>query len=563
MIQVQRAYGSGSDNITIRDNVFDMGQGDFTQTIWMGGDGKDISDPKVIHHNVLIEGNIIYNGHFHGVSIYGVDGLTVTKNSVLHVDDKTLTGGIEIPVINISSGSKNVTIDHNAVSQVLGYNGQSDWNVSNNALIQPNQYDQMFTYHATAAADGQNQYGVKPGSLVDTLNAGSDLVDNYPFSYDTWVGTTSTTSTNTGTTGTNTGGTGTTTTNTGGTGTTTTDTSGTNTGGTGTTTTTATDTSGTNTGGTGTTSPVTTETETTQPETVEVETSEPETNETETTQPETVEVETSEPETNETETTQPETVEVETSEPETNETETTQPETVEVETSEPKTTETETTQPETVDVGTASPGTGSQAPMVFDDFVLDIAGLPGKQASLKGDAALTTSGDAITFDGHRDWVKIGKLKEFENSEQIAFTVEFTRDEADSGSQWLVWNHTKLGLNLTADGGLIAHVKNNDSPGHTGFRDGFRINDLGLDDTETHTITLMLDEVADRLQIVVDGELVFENTDTDFQFSGGHQWGWSIGTDWGRYVDGEVSAFAIDDDVQFIEDQSVVTDDLFA
>ena len=110
MIQVQRANGSGSDNITIRDNVFDMGSGDYTQTIWMGGDGKNINDPNVIHHNVVIENNVIYNAHFHGVSIYGVDGLNLTKNTILHVDDKSLTGPVEIPVINISSGSTNVNI---------------------------------------------------------------------------------------------------------------------------------------------------------------------------------------------------------------------------------------------------------------------------------------------------------------------------------------------------------------------------------------------------------------------------------------------------------------------
>ncbi|WP_171189064.1 right-handed parallel beta-helix repeat-containing protein [Ruegeria sp. HKCCC2117] len=180
MIQVQRANGSGSDNITIRDNIFDMGNGDHTQTIWMGGDGKDTSDPNVMHHNVLIQGNTIYNGHFHGISIDGANGLTITQNSVLHLDVASLTGGIEIPVINVTSGSKNVTIDYNIASQVRGYTGQSDWNVSNNALIQPGEYAQNFTYQATAQANGYTQYVVKPGSLADTLGAGSLYTTNPP-----------------------------------------------------------------------------------------------------------------------------------------------------------------------------------------------------------------------------------------------------------------------------------------------------------------------------------------------------------------------------------------------
>ncbi|NOE28418.1 hypothetical protein GS612_19465, partial [Ruegeria sp. HKCCD6157] len=63
MIQIQRANNSGSANITIRDNVFDMGAGGFTQTIWAGGDGQDLGNGQMRHRNVLIENNIIYNGH--------------------------------------------------------------------------------------------------------------------------------------------------------------------------------------------------------------------------------------------------------------------------------------------------------------------------------------------------------------------------------------------------------------------------------------------------------------------------------------------------------------------
>ncbi|WP_200818620.1 right-handed parallel beta-helix repeat-containing protein, partial [Ruegeria meonggei] len=188
MIQIQRAYGSGSDNITIRNNVFDMGNGDYAQTIWMGGDGKNFSDPNVIHHNVLIEGNMIYNGHVNGIAIHAVDGLTISKNTILHVDEKTLTGGVEIPAINVLSG-KNVTIEQNITSQIIGYNGQSGWTVNNNVLLQPGEYDQAFDYFATAQANGYNQYGIKAGSLADTLNAGSDLADQFPFSYNSWVGT--------------------------------------------------------------------------------------------------------------------------------------------------------------------------------------------------------------------------------------------------------------------------------------------------------------------------------------------------------------------------------------
>ncbi|MGR3762374.1 right-handed parallel beta-helix repeat-containing protein (plasmid) [Roseobacteraceae bacterium NS-SX3] len=195
MIQFQRATGSGSSNIVVRDNVFDMGAGDYTQTIFMGTSGKNASDPNVRNYNVTIENNLIYNGHYHGITLNGLDGVTIRNNSVLHVDDKNLTGGVEVPHINIDGSAKNVTIEQNVVAGINGYSGQSDWSVQDNAIVQAtkpgaaNHYDNVFTYHATAAADGYNQFGVKTGSIVDTLNAGSSLTANYPAPYSDWVGT--------------------------------------------------------------------------------------------------------------------------------------------------------------------------------------------------------------------------------------------------------------------------------------------------------------------------------------------------------------------------------------
>ena len=485
MIQIQRSNGTGSSDIVIRNNVLDKGAGDLTQSIWAGGDKANYSDPTHWNYNILIEGNIIYNAQANGIGMYLADGLTITNNTLIAVPS-TQTGGVAIPKIG-ANGSKNVTIEYNVTSAIIGHNGQADWSVQNNVYIQntdptkPSYYDAQFVYHATAAADGYNQFGVIPGSAVDQLGAGSDLVDNYPFDYNSWVGSSSTTVGGTGTTGT--GGTGTTdtggtgTTDTGGTGTTDTGGTGTtDTGGTGTTDTGGTGT--TDTGGTGTTDTGGTGT-------------------------------------------------------------------------------TDTGGTGTTDTG----GTGgTQGPMVFDDFVLDIAGLPGNgQAQLKGDATVvdTASGPAIQFDGHRDQVKIGRLREFENSEQLAFTVEFTRDKADGSQQRLIWNKEHVGLTVYKDG-LKAHVKNNDGK----FHEGFIAKNLGLNDTETHEITLMVDQVSDRLQVLVDGQVVLDETNTDFDFVGGREWGWDLGFQYNRHIDGQVSSFAIDDEVQFVDVMGSAGADLF-
>ncbi|WP_171206921.1 right-handed parallel beta-helix repeat-containing protein [Ruegeria sp. HKCCA0235A] len=467
MIQIQRAYGSGSDNITIRNNLFDMANGDFTQTIWAGGDGKNIDDPSVIHHNVLIEGNTIYNGHFHGISLYGVDGLTITKNSVLHVDEKTLTGGIEIPAINVSAGSKNVTIDQNITSQIVGYNGQADWNVANNALIQPSEYDQNFTYQATAQGNGYNQYVVVPGSLADTLNAGSAVSH----------------------------------------------------------------------GATG----------STPPQQVTPGGSQPNTN------PTPPDSGSGQPDTG-------------SGQPDTG-----------------------SGQPDT---GSEQPDTGSEQPDAESEPVLgadpqgelmiDITHqdspetigrldevsyvgkthVPADETQAEGDTSAeqpdTGSEPAhgggwqselsmIDISNQNSRGNIGTLDGISDASQVSFSVDITRDEGETGAERLVWNHSNFGLKLNKKGHLVAKVDNNDD----GFRKGFKVKDVELNDGETHQVTLMVDQDTDRLQILVDGAVVLDETNTDFDFADGQERDW--------YVGDSVDTFAVGEEAPFVEPYS----DLFA
>lgn len=184
MIQILRSSNQRSTDIVIKDNIFDMGAGDYAQTIWMGGDGKDTSDPMLRHQNVLIENNVIYNAHTHGISVHHLDNLSIRKNSIIrvHRDEK---GNVTIPHINVSDATY-VVIEQNVVGGILGYQNQRDWVVLNNVIIQdqspsgPGYYDHEFIYHATGPANGYHEYGVRPGSEVERLNAGSSLTRNYP-----------------------------------------------------------------------------------------------------------------------------------------------------------------------------------------------------------------------------------------------------------------------------------------------------------------------------------------------------------------------------------------------
>ncbi|WP_217355416.1 hypothetical protein, partial [Ruegeria arenilitoris] len=216
-----------------------------------------------------------------------------------------------------------------------------------------------------------------------------------------------------------------------------------------------------------------------------------------------------------------------------------------------------TTQP---DSGTTQPDSGLGSGMIFDDFVLDIAALlSDDRIQLKGDATVanTGSGQVIQFDGNDDYVNMGRLEEFASSSQLGFTVEFARDEADGSTQRLVWNHKKIGLVLKDDG-LVVNVANNDAK----FHKGFKAKDIGLNDLDKHEITVLVDEDADRLQVLVDDQIVIDETGVDFDFSSAPNRDWTLGSQWGSDIDGEVSAFAIDDDVQFVN-TTVLDDTLIA
>ena len=578
MIQIQRSSGDGSSDVTIRNNIMDIGSGDYTQGIWAGGDKANASDLTNWHKNITVQGNVMYNAHTNGIAIHMTDGLTISENTLLAVP-RAKTGGITVPKINVSSNSKNVVIEKNVTSTVVGDNGQSDWTVQKNAIVQntdpnaPGFYGKAFIQHATTQADGYNHFEVAVGSAADQMNAGSNFSKQAPFSYDAWVGATTSSIPAHGTSGgAGNAGSG----NAGGS-----VTPGPVAGAGGT----APDASGN--GGTAPTAPVANDTAPAAPVANDTAPTAPVANDTAPAAPVANDTAPAAPAANDTAPAAPAANDTAPAAPVASDTAPAAPDSGSAVSDVADKVDTAPATPDAggaVDTGTsvdATPaggtsgtgsdvydddgvtaGSGSHSPMTFDDFVLDIAGLPKNNiADFRGDAAVidTGSGAAIHFDGDKDHVKLGRLAQFENSEQIAFNVEFERDEADGSSQRLVWNHRKIGLTLTDDG-LVAHVRNNDDP----FHKGFRVDNLGLNDTEKHTISVMVDQDSDRLQVIVDDQLVLDETNTDFDFVGadGQEWGWNIGTGQDRYVDGEVSGFAIDDDVHFL-DQPIVHDDLFA
>ncbi|MFX0547535.1 right-handed parallel beta-helix repeat-containing protein [Roseovarius sp. S1116L3] len=218
------------------------------------------------------------------------------------------------------------------------------------------------------------------------------------------------------------------------------------------------------------------------------------------------------------------------------------------------------TEPE--DTAPAPEDSGALQSLPLSGYELDIAGITTSNTErLRDDAyvAETQSGLAIVLDGEKDYVSLGRLEEFEASEEVAFTVDFVNKNVNGSRDILVWNHMKFGLTLEGDG-LRVHANNADSH----FSKGFLVDGLGLNDGSRHTATVMVDAEKDRLQVVVDDVLVLDERDTDFDFvgAGGHEWGWNLGTPWNRWFEGEIHDFQVSNNFAFFdvppEDSTFIT-----
>lgn len=191
---------------------------------------------------------------------------------------------------------------------------------------------------------------------------------------------------------------------------------------------------------------------------------------------------------------------------------------------------------------------GWQMPFL-DGYVLDPIAEAGELHFI-GDAHVVfgEAGYSIRYDGDGDAVRLGRLKEFEASQRLGFSVEYTHDANSDGMGRLVWNHKKLGLSVGEDRLNIAI-----GTADEGLK-WFRIEDAGLLSGAANRVTVFVDAEADRVQVIVNDRLVFEETETDLEFvgAGGHEWGWSLGTHFGHFFAGEVHDFRISDRFEFLE-----------
>ena len=194
-------------DITIRGNHFDIGNGSFTQSIFIRNEQVDQgrAGPEMYYRNIVIEDNTLTNNHHHGITVGETDGLIIRHNTVLEVPDTSATAASRIgspaayvPTINVNPKDRNVVIEGNVTAAINGHNKQPDWKVRDNVLVQKgsdtaaNGYARSFI---TSTLTGGATILARPGGEIDRLHAGAPALHYTPtanaalFSIDTTTAT--------------------------------------------------------------------------------------------------------------------------------------------------------------------------------------------------------------------------------------------------------------------------------------------------------------------------------------------------------------------------------------
>ena len=181
---------------------------------------------------------------------------------------------------------------------------------------------------------------------------------------------------------------------------------------------------------------------------------------------------------------------------------------------------------------------------VLDDYVTKFASLAGSTA-LKGNAFVQNG--ALHVDGKGDYVNLGNPAKFDASDDLSFSINYSRDVANGDQARLVWNQDKLGLVLKGDGLFIKVA------GEDGKFKLVQSGNLGLNDTDDHNIRVIVDSVSDHLQVIVDGHVAIDRYDIDLDLgrATGHDW-LVGGNTWGAGLDGEITDFRLEADAQFYD-----------
>lgn len=173
MIQFARGTTRGkSVGIYIKRNVMDMGiLGNWGQSIHFGLDGKT-ADASTLHDDILIEDNLVYQGHSNAISFDWVDNCVIRNNSFMSGPPADIFSEPALKIL--SSASNTVTIERNIFCQNQTTFG-GGWTHSDNFYLAESTYATNFNENARSDVDGYNDLEIKSGTAHHTALAGSRM----------------------------------------------------------------------------------------------------------------------------------------------------------------------------------------------------------------------------------------------------------------------------------------------------------------------------------------------------------------------------------------------------
>jgi PKD domain/Concanavalin A-like lectin/glucanases superfamily/Right handed beta helix region len=173
-----------SHNIRISDNTFNSAGGSATQTIFMRNELADQPQRRddQFYSNIVIENNLIYNGHPHGITIGETNGLRIAHNTLLYNPQSSMGNGnrrmSSAPSIQVSKISTTVQILNNVTGPVVA---GPDADVRGNLIINnsssslPTYVGMNFVGATSGGALPSLALHVLTGSLADGDGLGSTL----------------------------------------------------------------------------------------------------------------------------------------------------------------------------------------------------------------------------------------------------------------------------------------------------------------------------------------------------------------------------------------------------
>lgn len=174
-------------DVVIRGNILHSGDGDWTQSIFMRNEAVDqgVHGEEMYYRNVLIEDNVIYNAHLHGITVGETDGLVIRNNTLIHNAETWDAGAVSTPVITVNADARNVLVENNLTPLEISASNDDHVFLSNvvaqNADAEAdNHYGKVFVNGLAGASATLDDLKIVPNAAFDGVGAALSAFDLSP-----------------------------------------------------------------------------------------------------------------------------------------------------------------------------------------------------------------------------------------------------------------------------------------------------------------------------------------------------------------------------------------------